>query len=534
MLPKGRGRLLPLVSALFGIVLVAMQAIIDPSGVNVYCAIITAIASAVTISYCLHYSVIQRFPVSIMAVLGFGVTTYALPLIAQSFSGKPLVFNLLVPRETFEWTIAFQAVLLAAHVTYANLPILQSVSQSLARNVLRPLWIFRMPTVLELWTLGFMGISATWISRILYSDAVEFGNVGGKFLQALVPFIVVPFFIPFRAMFAVRPKATPALTTSLLAGYFVLVILTAVFFNARAIFAVIVFTILLAFFMMIAMRRLMFSSRVKVWMVIVAIAVIPLTSVAQDLATAMQIARGLRGSADPAEIAQATAEAFHDKEAIARFRKIEAAKTTESGFSGFSEIYLDSEFLQRLTYTKYTDLTMAASQRLTDFQRQAIRKDASDGIISILPTPIINFLSLDVDKRDRSFSTGDVYANLAFNQELGGYRSGSSITNSIDVLGQFWPLVIFAIAIIMFVLLDSYTLVLEGRLMISALTFVLMYQIFARGLVYDSFRELVDGVSRAYIQSLFVYVLLTLTVRILVAPLQAAMAGDRGRMRYSA
>lgn len=512
-----RGARLLLVALIAIPLLIAGQAFLDPSGINIYCTVIAAGASALTVIYCLRSAMIERFPVSTMAVLGFCVTTYALPLVAQTLDGRPIVFNLLSPRETFEWTIAFQFVILLAHATYTHSRTLQRPSRWLAERVLRPFWVFRMPRAMELWGLGAMGMGASWISRILYSGDIDFGNVGGKFLQALVPFIVAPFFIPLRGLFLKQAVRSPTGTTLQLVGYFGLVVATAVFFNARGVFAIVLFTVLLATVLMISMRRLVLSDRAKIFIGIGALAVIPLTSVAQDLATAMQLARGLRGTASPLEIAQETVRAFGDHDALDSWRKSEMLKTADSGYSGYSEVYLNSEFLQRLTYTKYTDLTVNSSLRLTDFQRRAVREDAYEGIISIMPTPIINFLGLSVDKSNRGYSTGDVYANFGFNQEPGGQRTGSSITNSIDVLDVFWPPVIYLICIATFILLDSYSLKSDEGTAISAIAFILLYDIFARGLIYDSFRNLIDGITRSYVQAIVVYTILTLGARFAVA-----------------
>ncbi len=506
--------------------LVLAQIIIEPSVVNIYCSILCAVAGVATTIHCLRRKTVSRFPISSMAVMGFAVTTYALPLLAQTMSWRPLIYNLLVPREVFEATVAFQAVVLAAHIVYTNAPALQAPSRWLARRVLKPIWIFRIPRPVELWALGLLGIGATWVSRIMFGDAVEFGNVGGKFLQALVPFIVAPFFIPLRRYFFDRDIVDPPGTIPMLSGYFALVLVTALFFNARVIFAVCIFTVLLSILMMAAMGRVRFSRRAKVMIAVGVLVALPIAGVAQDLATAMQAGRLLRGQATPAEIAMETVRAFGDKARLEAMRRDEASMTMESGFSGISEIYLESEFFQRLTYTKYTDLTMAASLRLSDFQQSQIRRDAYEGIISILPTPIINALGLSVDKANRGFSTGDVYANLAFNEDLGGYRTGSSITNTIDVLSVFWPLVVFAICILMFIEFDSYSLMHDGRLLISAISFVLLYEIVARGLVYESFRSLVESASRAYIQAIFVYTILTLGIRLALAPL-AGLQGQR-------
>jgi hypothetical protein len=513
-----RGARMLIFSAIAAIALVSAQAVIDHSAENIYCTIISTIAAAVTAIYCLRYDVVSRFPISSFAVLGFCITTYAMPLVVQTFSDRSLIFNLLVPRQTFEATIAFQAVILAAHLSYANMRFLQLPSRWLAERVLKPIWIFRVPRALEFWALGIMGMGATWVSRILYSDAVNFGDTGGKFLQALVVFIVAPFFIPLRSYFLNRPVANPPLTMPLLAAYFGMVILTAVFFNARAIFAIVVFTVLLSVLMMIAMRRIVFTSRAKLMTVVAAIAIVPVMGVAQDLATAMQVARLQRGQATPMEIAAVTFDAFNDKARLAAMRSDEESQTAGAGYSGLSEVYIQNEFFQRLTYTKYTDLTMAASLRLTEFQKAAIKRDSYEGIVSILPTPMINFLGFDVNKENRSFSTGDVYANLAFNQQLGGYSTGSSITNSIDVLDLYWPVAIFCISIILFIEFDSYTLQSNGGPMISGIAFVLLYAIVGQGLVYESFRSLFENMTRAYVQAIFVYTVLTLGLRIVIAP----------------
>jgi len=499
--------------SLAAIALTIAQAWIDPSGTNVYCAALCATATAITVLYTVRRPLLNRFPFSTLAVLGFCVTTYSLPLVAQTLNGKPLIFNLISPKAAFNATIAFQAVILVAHVTYTHSRTCRASSQWIAQRVLRPLWIFRVPKAAELWLLGVMGLAATWISRILYVNEVHYGDVGGKFLQALVPFIVAPLLIPLRGAFAGRPLRGSPFTLPALGVYFLVVVATAIAFNARAIFAVVLFTEILAVGLLLAMGRIKLSRRSWIALAVALLLAAPVATAGQHLATAMQIARGMRGSADPGVIATETLRALKDPEELERWRKAELAKTVASGYSGYSEIYLDSEFLQRLTYTKYTDLTVTASLQLAEYQRNNIRDLSVKQIVSILPTPLIKALGFHLDKSDIGFSTGDVYAEYAFNEQPGGQRSGSTITNTMDILGPMWPPVVFLIYVVIFMLLDTYSLSNNGTPVLSAIGFILLYDIFARALIYDSFRNLIDVMTRTYLQSLVVYTVLAFSAR---------------------
>ena len=509
---SGRGsaaRPLLLAGSFFIVLLVLVQAILEPSLNNVVSSVLVAFSTVVTFAYCGQTRMLHRFPLSTLSIVGFNVTTHSLALVAQTLYGRALVYNLQWPLQTFRLTIILQLVLLGSHFVYTNASTVNNVSQVLARRVLRPLWCFRVPTVAELWLMGGLGTIAIWIAQVLFAREIEYGDVGGKLLLSLTPYQVAPAFILFRKAFMKADVPVSRSSYTLLAIYFGSVLLSALALNSRGAFSAILFDILIALALAVAIDRIRINQRARTFGLVALLLAVPLISLAQDLSTAMIVVRNERGGLTTGQLIAATAQAFGDKDALARQN---AAEQTTSG-TFYSEYYISSPFLQRLTYTKYTDIQVNASRRFGDTQLQAIKDDFKSQLMSSLPTPLLKVIGSDIDKNDLYYSNGDLYDQLAFGAGTGGFKTGSAIVNSRDVLGAWWIPGMIGIFMLTFIVSDSFSLATRRGIILSPLSFILLYTTFTHVTIAESLRVIVDQCLRGFIQTIFLYVLVTLLVR---------------------
>jgi hypothetical protein len=289
----------------------------------------------------------------------------------------------------------------------------------------------------------------------------------------------------------------------------------AVLMNARGVFGEILLLGLLSYGLALTTRRLVLSRRALVYVCAGGIAMIPVMLAAHDLATAMVIAREARSTQNLSYVFRETVSAYGDKAALRRYREENQQSMSTGGVSGYSEAYFESEFLARLSITKFTDLTMTVSRRLTDSDRAYVREVASQQIVALLPTPMLRLLGIEVDKRNLEFSTGDVYEAIASNRQLGSRLTGSTVTTVRDLTPWFWPLIVIPLSLFVFVMVDTMAISVRGVWSLSVPGFMLMPPIFQASLVADSLATSISIVTRTLITVIVVYSALLLVGRML-------------------
>lgn len=485
-----------IVAALIAAAVVA-QALISPTSENIFSALIAGVITGAVWGYCLDADRLRRFPLSTLALLGLNFVTAAEALFFQSLWGRAITFNLQSSLETFTAIAVYTGICLLVHAVYARTAILQQGADAIARRAWKAIWLFDPPTDFQLWIVGIVGLAATAISRSVSPDAVEYGDVGGKFLQSLYPLINAPVLILLRRwVYPVAPPVRPG-TIALLGGYFLVVIAVSIVANARVFFASILLLGALGLFLGLTHRRVVLGGKGALLLLLGAVVALPGVLLAQDLATAMVIAREARSTQNVDYLVRETLTAFQDKELLQRKRSSTNEVLSGYGQRGYAESYFESELLQRLSMTKYTDLTITASAGLGADERREIARLSTLKIIAILPTPVLIFAGLDVDKQELEFSSGDLYERSATGAFLRGYRTGSSITLFPDMFGPIWPVVLAVLALACYVMADSLTLrVAGGGRFLSLLGFLFLPNIFQSWLVNDSIATIVGALTR--------------------------------------
>lgn len=501
-----------------------VQAALDFTFVNVLCAVVAAIVTMATWTYAFGMQRLDTHPISTLALLGLNFITLGMPIIFQTLFMRAITYNLQSPLLTFWACATFTAVVLIAHLAFTHSRLLQGISALISRRLWAPLWIFYPPSNFQLWLIGGVGFAATLFSKVVYGSAIEYGDVGGKFLQTFNPFIAAPFFMLFRGSLTLGSDSHQR-QYGLLLLYFVAIVVMAVLMNARGLFASIMLLVLLSYGLALLTRRLVLSGRALGYLCAAGIALIPVMLAAQDLATAMVIAREARSTQNLSYVFRETVSAYGDKAALARYREQNQQSLSTGGLSGYSEAYFESEFLARLSITKFTDLTMTVSRRFTDSDRAYVRKVTLQQFVAQLPTPALRLLGIELDKRNLEFSTGDVYEAIASNRQLGSRLTGSTVTTVRDLSPWFWPLIVIPLSLFVFIMADTLTITVRGMWSLSVPGFMLLPPIFQASLVADSLTTSTGYVTRALLTVILVYALLLLVGRLL-----QSIVTDHGRI----
>jgi hypothetical protein len=490
-----------------------VQAALDFTFVNVLCSVVAAIVTMATWTYAFGMRRLDTHPISTLALLGLNFITLGMPIIFQTLFMRAITYNLQSPLLTFWACATFTAVVLIAHLAFTHSRLLQGITALISRRLWAPLWIFYPPSNFQLWLIGGTGFAATLLSKVVYGSTIEYGDVGGKFLQTFNPFIAAPFFMLFRGSLTLG-RARHKRQFGLLLLYFVAIVVMAVLMNARGVFASIMLLVLLSYGLALLSRRLVLSGRALGYLCAAGIALIPVMLAAQDLATAMVIARQARSTQNLSYVFRETVSAYGDKEALARYRKQNQQSLSTGGLSGYSEAYFESEFLGRLSITKFTDLTITVSRRFGASDRAYVREVSMQQFVAQLPTPALRLLGIDLDKRDFEFSTGDVYEAIASNRELGSRLTGSTVTTVRDLSPWLWPLIVIPFSLFVFVMTDSLVITIRGMWSLSVPGFMLLPPIFQASLVGDSLSTSVGIVTRTLLTVIIVYSVLLLIGRL--------------------
>lgn len=498
---------------LIGIVLplcVLGQMLIDFSGINVLCATIAAVASVVTFQFVLRSAVVRAAPLPTLVVLGFNVATLSGALVAQTFSLRSLIFNLQVPVVTFAGCALFQMSLLLALLWFANSRLPRWIARQIAAKLVTPMGVFRQPATTHLWLMGALGAGImAWSSTVAYTDTVEYGDVGTKFFMGLMYLAYAPFLIP--VLQAAFPQSNPGRGANLavLLGYLVLLVAIGMARNSRGAFALGIANLGMALLILVLLGQQAIGRRLRRALIAGTIAIFVFMPVLSDLATAMVVVRGERGSISSTELIKRTIETFQDKSELEHYRSVISLVNANQ----YDEIYLGNPFLARFVKTKFFDNTLASESVRSGGQAAYFWDVTIDKTLAFLPTPALRLLGVNVDKANLAFSMGDAIASRTSGMGLGGYATGSPLGHGLALMGGFIYLAAIPLFLMAFIGLQSLTSMSNGLVVISPVMLLQLMSIFglASG---DSLLDVIGLLMRGLIQSTVLYALVFLLVRL--------------------
>ncbi|MDQ0133627.1 hypothetical protein J2T08_001528 [Neorhizobium galegae] len=483
----------------------ASQLAISPDTANMFCAVSAGLIGILVFSYCTKPRRIERCPISTLMVLGFQVHSSLAALIVQTFAWKPLTFNLEAPATTFSVLALLQVWAVALHWFYTQSRAMQAITATIRQKISTPLGFYLAPTNRQLWWMGLLGSFASWYTHADRWGEDNFGDIAFKLLAGLSHFSVAPFLIPVAGYLIDPPDRKRSVNWLALTAYCALALYIALARNSRGVFAVAVLIVLICLFVATVIGRFILTRRRMIWLA-VAVLLSPIPAgILSDLATAMVIARDERSDIPSQDLVLSTIATYFDEEALLSRREMERILTGGS----YNEIYIDNPLLARFVSTKYIDRNVALGLALSQTGEGLARENAINQLLLLLPTPVLNLFAPELDKSSNAFSSGDYYNFLVTGDELGGYRTGSSIADGFVVLGAFYVVVFAIFAFANFTIGDALTIRMQGgHVLFSALACICIVRFFMDGLMDESVAVQAGNLVRALPQIVLLYVLM--------------------------
>lgn len=483
----------------------AIQLAISPELANIFCVVSAGLTGIVVFCYCTQPRRIERFTISTLVVLGFQVHSSLTALMLQTFAWKPITFNLEAPVATFSVLALLQIWAVALHWFHAQSRVMQAATGTIRQRIFAPLGLYRSPTNRQLWWMGLLGSFASWYAHADRWGEDNFGDIALKLLAGLSQFSVAPFLIPIAAYLIDPPGGKRSVNWLALSAYCALTLYVALARNSRGVFAVNVLTVLICLALAVMIGRFILTRRRVIWLV-VAVVISPIPAgILSDLATAMVIARDDRSDISSQDLVLSTIGTYFDREALQSRQEMERILAEGS----YNEIYIDNPLLARFVATKYIDHNIALGFSLSQAGEGLARENAVHQLLLLLPTPVLNFFAPELDKSGNAFSSGDYYNFLVTGDELGGYRTGSSIADGFVVLGSLYLVVFATFAFATFIVGDALAIRMrDGGVLLSALACICIVRFFMNGLMDESVAVQAGNLVRALPQTTLLYLLM--------------------------
>ncbi|AUD06415.1 hypothetical protein [Spirosoma pollinicola] len=455
---------------------------------------------------------LKNFPFSAFLIIGFVFTQFYFPLVFTLLEGKPLIYNLQLPEEVFLHSMLALIVLIISHTIYwmfAN----QVQLSTKAPKLLTGLGIFSVPTDLQVWLIGFTGLTAMFYVHF-YSPSVGHQVSGGadKLVEALIPFTYAPFFIPFGKLYGKKEPPKTRLTFQLIA-FTLLLFVVSMGTNSRGAFMLgftsVGFTFGLGLLLEIVKTRLFTLKNLAIGL----FALWLFTGPIADIGTAMVMVRSLRADTPRMELIALTLDAYTQKDALKAFQQENTSKGED-----WDEEYMDNIFLARFCNLKYNDASLILASK-TGKQNPAIYEFTIDHFLSTLPVPVLDFLNLDVEKDVvNTVSFGDyLYYRVSGDAwSLGVFRTGHFAGTGMAAFG-WWYLLILGIGMLPIYMLYDILFVKKPTLDKNGNSDLILQFSFCGLLgltsIFQFFpMESVEGIAafllRGWVQKIFLYALI--------------------------
>ncbi len=475
---------------------------------------LAATAVIVTSLYCFREGPIHKHLYSTLSVYGACLVAIGVALFGMTSEWRPLTYNLRFPILTFSSSLVVVMTCVGAHALYAQSTLLRAFGGTIRQAVYKPMGLLRVPSDIELWVLGAIGVFAVMksgVGDVLYGvNGVKSGEVGGKFLQSLNVFTIAPYIIILKSGLVSNKPSRSLLSWWLLAGYSIVILGLAMAQNARGTFAEIILIIGICLMAMVLKGSIRLTTRTWLFAGAVLIAAVPCMGLIGNLSEAMKIVRGDRYSLSTGALVTKTLETMAQPDLIKYMREQDNVVV-----AGYNEIYFSNEFLTRFSITKFTDNNWESIGQFPEVSpalRDRALYDFNLRTWGLLPTPVLRALHIDIDKDSIEFlsSSGDFYANFASIRFLGGFITGSVIPDSYVLFGFAAPFFFFSVFVLYFIFMDSFlSFDNKGNSFVLAFSIMLVARIFQSLLLPEGFYAYPSFFIRALPQLIIFYALIT-------------------------
>ncbi len=453
------------------VIALLLQLIIFPAYGQVWGCITSAIGWTLCMKLILTPNIIKKYTLSSLVLIGFAITQFWIPPVLTLIEGKPLVFNLKYPNSVFLHNLLAFFIILVSFYFYTTF--FQRIRYSLSNFFLKHTQLYATPYNYQLWLMGFIGVAGMSITRIFGAEGGEEAGIMIKIIQGLSIYAYAPLYIFLAPLYLGQQKNISNNSRPFLIGYVFFLLLIGILMNSRGAFmqglAGLGISYLLGLLLGCFPHRI-FTFRntllfgASLWII---------TGPLSDLGTAMVIARSQRGEVNPTELLNVTLRIYQDKEQLNAYKSI-ALDQRNSLSLEWNEYYFDNIFAARFSNLKFVDASLEHYYRLdSPSKNESMYRYSIDRTLAILPSPVLNFLNIEIDKyKVIGSSYGDYLLALSTGNQsyLGGYRVGHFAGVGMAAFGWTYLLIMLLALTPNFLLLDL--LYHKGKFSIVSLIFI--------------------------------------------------------------
>ena len=485
-------------------------------------SVLLAACGALLTLYALRSAPLSATPQSSLMLVGFGFSYFLLPLAVMTLEGKALTFGLLRPDLTFGYSLLVFAALILTHGIYTASPLPQSIRAAITNKLLMPIGVFFAPQPGQLFAIGAIGLCSMLMVSLGFEakHSGETGNIIVKSLEGLFPLTYAPYLIVLYPLMG-KPASNLRRFVIPLLVFSCAVLVAGAARNSRTAVLVgvtsIVVGVILGGWLGILPRHWFRPRNILLSVLAVTLIEPGITR----LATAMVAVRMDHWDASPTDYLQLTLSAFLDR---ATLDSSASELDRNVRLYSWEEYNIDSPLLARLSSPMSVDNSLAVVSELDSSARAEVAERERVLALTILPQPLLNALSITLDKEAERGSMGSFlyYLMTSDPRVFGGFRTGSFIASAWACFGWLFPFVVCGIAVVVFTVFDSFSYrsphetqcVIAPVALLSLYSTMVAFTSAASGT--DSLSEFIRILVRDVPQTVIIYICVVAVVRRLV------------------
>lgn len=429
------------------------EMIFFPSTANMFGCIMAIIALFIFLFF-FNEKFIRLYPFVFCIYLSMFMYRY-LPLIATLIENKPITFGFESPFETFFYEIVL--FLVSSLAVYLACPThVQKTKNNFIKEGLYKLKFFEITPAI-LWGMGFLGL-LSMLYNISKGDA-QIGDTIGRFIAGLnyLMFAPVCLFFPFL----LKIKYTNTKYVFLYTAFIILINLAS---NKRHLIITPIGTIGILFIFHLIFKNIRITQIITPVKIVFIGAIVYLgINLLNTVSTAMLYTRQtllyteeLRDSADKMETFAFTLETLQNEQLMKQLKESKNENIygtyTPTYAQGWTEQYVSNFLLSRYANMRITDQTIYYAHK-RGFANMAMQESLLNSILYLLPSPVLNFLNIQLDKTEMDYSRGDFLHGTGY----GNYVVTSHVGDGLATFGHWYFLVQFVVYFIMFKAINCFT-----------------------------------------------------------------------------
>ncbi|WP_157486435.1 hypothetical protein [Maribacter forsetii] len=429
------------------------EMIFFPSTANLFGCIMAMIALTVFLLF-FNERFIRLYPFVFCIYLSMFMYRF-LPLIATLIENKPITFGFERPYETFFYEIVL--FLVSSLAVYLACPInIHKPKNNIIKEGLYKLKFFEITPAI-LWSMGFIGL-LSMIYNISKGDA-QIGDTSGRFIAGLTYLMFAPVCLFFP--FLLKVNYTKTKYVFLYTAFIILINLAS---NKRHLIITPIGTIGILFILQLIFKNIRITQIISpIKIMVVGVFIFLGLNLLNTVSTAMLYTRQtllyteeLRDNADKMETFAFTMETLQNEQLMQRLKDNKNenihGNSTITYAQGWTEQYVDNFLLARYANMRITDETIYYAHK-RGFSNVAMQESLINSILYLLPSPILNFFGIRLDKTEMDYSRGDFLHGTGY----GNYVVTSHVGDGLATFGHWYFIVQLAVYFLMFKTINCFS-----------------------------------------------------------------------------